>query len=396
MSGAVEQRVAGPPPSHSGPWRWMRENLFNSWFNSILTMLSLWFLVTVVIGASRWAFTVAEWSVIPANLTNLMVGTYPRSELWRIWSILYMLSALSGLSAGVWGKRSFRLALKLAAGGALLACLPFSLGTRGLILGNVALLVGGFFLGRGRATWSKALVALWLLSFPATLLALWGTGGDVLPRVETTSWGGLTLTLLLAVVGIVLSFPIGTLLALGRQSSLPAVSVVCGALIEVVRGMPLVTILFMAHLMVPIFLPQVRIDKVVRAIIGFVIFTSAYMAENIRGGLQGVPKGQYDAARALGLNGVQTMLLIIMPQALRSVIPSIVGQFISLLKDTSLVAIVGLLDLLGIARSVVANPAWLGLHSEVFLFCAALYWLFSFSLSRASTRLERSLGIEQR
>src|SRR5690606_19361660 len=160
-----------------------------------------------------------------------------------------------------------------------------------------------------------------------------------------------------------------------------------------VRGTPLVTILFMAHLMVPIFLPELRIDKVVRAMIGLTIFTSAYMAENVRGGLQGVPKGQYEAAMALGMSGPLTMLLVILPQALRAVIPSIVGQFISLFKDTSLVAIIGLLDLLGIARSVIANPRWLGLQAEVFLFAGLIYWLFSFTLSQSSRRIERALGL---
>ena len=311
MSGAVGQGAAAPFVRRS--WTWARENLFSSWYNSILTVLTLSLLYVVLREAGEWAFTRAKWAVIPANLTNLLVGTYPRSELWRIWTLLYMVSALAGLSAGVWAGRSFRFALRLAALTILIACLPFSWQVRGLILVNGALAAGGFFVARGRSGWSKGIVLLWVLSLPATLLLLWGTGGEVLPRVESSSWGGFALTMLLAVFGIVFSFPVGVLLALGRQSSLPAVSAVCAAWVELVRGMPLVAVIFMAHLLAPIFLPEFRIDKVARAMMGFVLFTSAYVAENVRGGLQGVPKGQYDAAKALGLNGTLMMGLVILP-----------------------------------------------------------------------------------
>ena len=214
-----------------------------------------------------------------------------------------------------------------------------------------------------------------------------------MPTVFTSNWGGLLLTLILAAVGIVVSFPLGVLLALGRRSNLPAIKWFSTAYIETVRGVPLVTILFMAQIMVPIFLPDFRIDKILRAMLGITLFSAAYMAENVRGGLQAVPKGQHEAAHAIGLNYPLTMLLIILPQALRSVIPAIVGQFISLFKDTSLVTVIGLLDLLGIAKTVIANPDWLGLQAEVYLFAAAIYFVFSYSMSYISQKIEDALGI---
>lgn len=341
------------------PWprrtvTWAAENLFNSWFNSILTIVSVAVIYLAVSRALDWMFNTAKWDVIPANFQLLLVGVYPREQLWRFGLILAILGILAALSV-------------------LCAVNP-----------------------RFRQKVLRWLITPWLLFLPATMFILWGIpGSSVLPHVQTSSWGGLTLTLILAVVGIACSLPIGILLALGRRSSLPAISIVCTGFIEAVRGTPLVAVIFMAHLMVPIFLPDVTIDRVVRAMIGLTLFTSAYMAENVRGGLQSVPKGQYEAALALGMNPTLTMFIVIMPQALRSVLPSIVGQFISLFKDTSLVSIIGLLDLLGIARSITANPDWAGLQAEVYLFIAAIYWVFCFGLSYGSRRLERVLGLER-
>lgn len=393
-STATSDAATGPPLRSMKPLRWIRENLFNTWYNSLLTIASLWLLIIAGRAGAVWMFTEANWAVIPANLRLLLAGTYPASQLWRIWTIVGFIAALTGLSAGAFGGKNIQLAVKLSGVGVVLALLPFSLRIRALILFCVALLLVGFYVSRGHNKLRPWLAAGWILSFPFTMLMMWGIQSSTfLPRVETSSWGGFVLTLLLAVVGIVASFPFGILLALGRRSSLPVVSAVCTAYIEVIRGMPLITILFMAHLMVPIFLPDFRIDRVIRAMIGLTAFTAAYMAENIRGGLQGVPKGQFEAAQALGMNGTSMMVLIILPQAIRSVIPSIVGQFISLFKDTSLVAIIGLMDLLGVARTVISNPAWLGLQAEVFIFVAALYWIFSYTLSQSSRRLERMLGV---
>ena len=218
-----------------------------------------------------------------------------------------------------------------------------------------------------------------------------------MPVVKTNLWGGLLLTFLLTIVGIVFSFPIGVLLALGRRSNLPVVRWFSIGYIELVRGVPLITILFMAQLMLPLFLPaNMTVDRVLRAMVGITLFSAAYLAENVRGGLQAIPKGQFEAAFALGLGSAQTMIFIILPQALRLIIPILVGQFISLFKDTSLVSIVGLLDLVGIGKTVLAQPEFLGLQREVYAFISLLYWVLSYAMSYMSQRLEVSLGVGER
>ncbi len=375
--------------------RWLKENLFNTWYNALFTFLAVVFLYVVFKGILTWAFTEANWNVIPANLQIFLVGAYPREEIWRVWIVIYTLGLLLGLSAGIWGGLALRFALVIGGIGGgvgiILAFFPAVLSNRFGLLGGVALLAGSLFLGRGRKELRLWVLGGWLLSFPWTMIWLYGFAG--LPTVFTSSWGGLLLTLILAAVGIVVSFPLGVLLALGRRSNLPTIKWASTAYIETVRGVPLVTILFMAQIMVPIFLPDFRIDKILRAMLGITLFSAAYMAENVRGGLQSIPKGQHEAAHALGLNYPLTMLLIILPQALRSVIPAIVGQFISLFKDTSLVTIIGLLDLLSIAKTVIANPDWLGLQAEVYLFAAAIYFVFSYSMSYISQKIEGALGV---
>jgi general L-amino acid transport system permease protein len=213
-------------------------------------------------------------------------------------------------------------------------------------------------------------------------------------------WGGLLLTLYLAIAGIVLSFPIGVLLALGRRSSFPAVRMVCVGYIELIRGVPLITLLFMSALAIGLFLPDfVPIPGlVVRAIVALVLFTAAYVAEIVRGGLQGVPKGQIEAAQALGMSPLRITRRIVLPQALRNVIPALVGQFISLFKDTSLVSIIPLLELLNVAQIVHAQPDFRGqgLHAETLVFASFVYWAFCYSMSRASQRLEQRLGVGER
>ncbi len=205
------------------------------------------------------------------------------------------------------------------------------------------------------------------------------------------------LTLVLAVVGIAASFPLGVLLALGRRSKLPVLKLFCTVYIEMIRGVPLISVLFMSQLMLPLFLPpQLRIGTVTRALTGMTLFSAAYTAENIRGGLAAVPIGQYEAARAVGLNKALAMMLIILPQALRAVIPTIVGQFISLFKDTTLVVIVGLLDVLGVAKAVTGQRQFIGLHQEVYCFAAVLFFIFCYTMSHASRRLEKTLGVGER
>jgi general L-amino acid transport system permease protein len=238
--------------------------------------------------------------------------------------------------------------------------------------------------------------SLFIFPLVALLLIFWLINGDmvrtrspILPFVSTNLWGGLLLTLFVSVISIAAAFPLGVLLALGRQSQLPVVRWLSTLYIEGMRGLPLIGILFMAQVMLPLVLPgQWRLDRLVRAIAGLVLFNAAYLAENIRGGLQSIPRGQTEAAQALGFNTVQTLGLIVLPQALRAVIPAIVGQFISLFKDTSLLSLFALIELTGIARSVLAQPQFLGRYAEVYLFIGMLYWMFCYGMSQLSRRLE--------
>lgn len=389
-----------PPKSSTGVLPWLKENLFSTWYNTLLTLVALGFVYFLSKGILTWAFTDAKWGVIPANLQLFAIGAYPKAEVWRVWVVLYTVCALAGLSGGIWGGLTLRFAVGIGGFGIIIALLPIDIPTLGWttrrwILGGVVLLAALLFLGvRSASVFPKIrrwVLVGWILSFPWTLIMLRGFGENA---VLTTNWGGLLLTLILAAVGIGFCFPLGVLLALGRRSTLPAVKWVSTAYIETVRGVPLVTILFMAQVVIPIFMPDnVRLDKVLRAMLGITLFSAAYMAENVRGGLQAIPRGQYEAAQALGLNYPLMMLFIVLPQALRSVIPAIVGQFIALFKDTSLVTIVGLLDLLGIAKSVIANPDWLGLQAEVYIFVAVIYFLFSYSMSYISQKVEEALGV---
>jgi general L-amino acid transport system permease protein len=291
------------------------------------------------------------------------------------------------------------LTLALFLGIAGLLPVGMSLGLRLWFLSNPVLAVIGYLVGFTPVGKSRWITVGWILSFILTILLLMGIEGvSWLPRVDTGLWGGLLLTFLLALVGIVASFPIGVLLALGRRSKLPVLKAFCILFIEVVRGVPLVTILFMASIILPLFLPEdVRIDRVLRAMMGMTLFAAAYMAENVRGGLQAIPQGQIEAAKAVGLNGFQTMALIVLPQALRLVIPAIVGQFIALFMDTTLAVIVGLLELLAVGRAVLeSNVDWKLLNMEVYIFIAVVFWVFNYAMSYASRQLESALGVGER
>lgn len=413
----------GPPRIAVGVLGWLRKNLFSTWYNTLLTIVSLWLIYTVVSQLLVWALLTARWEVITANLRLFMVGPFPPEQVWRVWIVLCLVSVLMGLSVQVYGgtMRTFGVWLaaayatlialnllaeparpfadfsnRLAAGGAS----EFWLALPGVVwlLANLALLALGWIIGRGRVKWRTPLILAWLGSFFVTVGLLQGYGKDTwLPEIGTNLWGGLLLTFMLSAVSIVVSFPLGVLLALGRRSKLPAIKCFSILYIELVRGVPLVTILYMTQIMLPLFLPgQVRIDNVLRAIAGMTLFTAAYMAENVRGGLQAIPTGQIEAAHAVGLNDAQTTLLIVLPQALRMVIPSIVGLFISLFKDTTLATIVALLELLGVGRSVLAQSEFLGLQMEVYIFIAAIFFVFSYAMSFASYRLEEALGVGKR
>jgi general L-amino acid transport system permease protein len=343
-----------PPAAATGVVHWLRENLFSNWFNSILTIASLLLLAKAVPPLVSWALVNAVWtggpelcdgtsgacwSFIGAKARVMLIGTYPAELEWR------------PLAAGV------------------------------LFAGVVAATVSG----RCR---KRVLTAAWPLLFVA---ALWLIGGGAgLEPVDQSMWGGLMLSLGLAAVGILLSVPFGILLALGRQSKMTGISSLCVGFIELIRGVPLITILFMASVMMPLFLPiNLQINNLLRVQVGIILFSSAYIAEVVRGGLQAIPRGQIDAAKALGLSGWMVTLFVVLPQALRHVLPSLIGRCIALFKDTSLVIIVGLLDFLGMAKAASQDQVWLGHEVEGYVFCAVVYWVICFGMSRYGRSLEK-------
>lgn len=253
------------------------------------------------------------------------------------------------------------------------------------------------FLAFGLVTLNRASLKAWIVFllvfvYPFIAFFLWVGNGFGLEYLETSRWGGLFLTLVVAGTGIAASLPIGILFALGRRSEMPAVRAVSIAFIELWRGVPLITVLFMSSVMLPLFLPEgVNFDKLLRALIGVGLFSSAYMAEVVRGGLQAIPKGQYEAASSMGLGYWQMMRLIILPQALKLVIPGIVNTFIGLFKDTTLVLIIGLFDLLGSVQAATTDPKWVAMFIEGYIFTAFVFWIFCFSMSRYSMHIERKL-----
>ena len=259
----------------------------------------------------------------------------------------------------------------------------------GLVLGRTA---DRFFSPAESPRRRSLRIASWMLIVsPIVIFVLVYGLGNLLPVSDTRNWGGLLLTMMLTIVGIIGSFPLGILLALGRRSELPVVKYVSTLYIEFVRGVPLITVLFMAQLLVPFLNPSLaEVDAVFRAMVGITLFSAAYLAENVRGGLQSIPPGQVEAARALGLSSWQITLQITLPQALRAVIPALVGQFISLFKDTSLVAIVGLIDLTGISNAVVAQTEFIGLRREAYVFITAIYFIFSYVMGYVSRKMEES------
>ena len=254
------------------------------------------------------------------------------------------------------------------------------------------ILVGLLFYSRDRNHWKKTLAYAWIIGlFAMGLLMKGGLFG--LPSVESTQWGGLPLTLLLAIFGLTAAYPLGVILALGRRSKMRGIKVLCILYIELIRGVPLISLLFMSSIVFPLFLPEgVTFTKSLRAQVSIILFTAAYIAEVVRGGLQGMARGQYEAAESIGLNYYLTMRLIILPQALKIVIPPTVSILISAFKDTSLVVIIALFDLLKTTQSVLSNPEWMGFSREAYVFVAILYFLGCFSMSNYSRKLERELS----
>jgi general L-amino acid transport system permease protein len=401
-----------PPVRKLSPREWMRENLFGSTLVSILTVVFGLLLAWVVYRVGRFVFVDARWEVVERNITNLMVGSFPRDELWRLWAALFVLAAVLGFGSGAIGvqrRREVRegRARPIREGGVrrlgplvllvgVLLWFASSLEPLLLVLAISAVGVAANLLGRRTPQRVERYVSLLVLAgVVVAFLVVTSFGG-----VGWSRWGGFLLTIFLAVAAILLSFPLGVLLALGRRSTLPAVRAVCVAYIELFRGVPLITILFMAFFMIGFFLPEgvSAPSLVTRAIIGFVLFTAAYVAEIVRGGLQSVPAGQVEAAQALGLSPFRITMRIVLPQALRAVIPGLVGQFISLYKDTSLVFILGLTELLAVAQNITKQPDFLaqGLFVETLVFASLIYWTGSYWMSRESQRLERRLGLGER
>lgn len=347
-----------PPATSIGLLGWVKSNLFNGYFNSALTIVILYFLWKVVPPFFQWAFIDslwsptganchevdgACWSIIPANIRFIIFGFFPHDQQWR----------------------------------PLLAMI---------------LLVSLLFYSQNRNHWKKSLGYAWIAGlFIMGLLMKGGLFG--LTSVESTNWGGLPLTLLLSIFGLTAAYPLGILLALGRQSKMPTIKALCIVYIELIRGVPLITLLFMSSVVFPLFLPEgITFNKILRAQIAIIMFTAAYIAEVVRGGLQGMSRGQYEAADSLGLNYYQTMRLVILPQALKIVIPPSVSILISAFKDTSLVVIIALYDLLKTTQSVLSDPKWMGFSAEAYIFIAIIYFVCCFFMSNYSRRLEKELS----
>ncbi|MGH2674255.1 MAG: amino acid ABC transporter permease [Actinomycetota bacterium] len=394
---AVEIAPVAPPAT---PREWLRRNLFSSWGNGLLTAVTAAILLYLAFRLLRFVFVTADWSVLRANLRVYMVGRFPVDELWRVWASLYLVTALAGVSRGMLPRVRWtrvRAALTALPAVLLLGALLYLLESARVwsLLGvEAAVFAGGVVVGRRLGRRLRApLVVGWILAFPTVILLLRAFGG-----VKPELWGGFLLNVIVAVVAIFASFPLGLLLALGRRSRLPAVSAFSVAFIEVVRGVPLVAWLIFGQYVLPLLLPPaLDLPNIVRAMFMFTIFSAAYVAEIVRGGLQGVPQGQYEAARALGLHPTRMMALVILPQALRSTIPAMISHLISLFKDTSLLAALGLFsDLLRNARRASAAIEYIGLQAEALLPAALIFWVVAFSMSRWSQRVERRVGVGER
>lgn len=425
-----------PPPNTAGTIGWLRKNLFGGPFDTLMTILGASLIAYVGYSLYQYAIVNAVWEAdsyrecldinqgegacwagVKTWTNNYLYGRYPNAEQWRV--------NLGGILLAVWLAPFWfpKVTHKIPVGVSAVLTFPF--------------LAGALFLGGSPGWFMQIMVsialtlfaAVWLhvaacyAGFPtlgAALVRLSGLGGkderlhkyvlavafvvgfvialffqanwDLKP-VPTVNWGGLFLTLVISGIAISSALPSGVILALGRRSKMPVIRVFCTAFIELFRSVPLITILFMAVTMMPLFLPvNINPDKIVLVIVAVCIFAAAYMAEIVRGGLQAIDKGQYEAAQAMGLNYWKMMTLIVMPQALKLMIPNIVGNFIGLLKDTTLVSIIGLYDILLMARASGQDTQWLGMHTEPFLFVAAVFFVICFCMSKYSQHLERTIG----
>ena len=480
---------APPPPGQTGVWRWMRENLFSSITNTLLTFLSVYLIWSVLASIMPWTLngvwvanslnecreirdargleTAACWAVINERWLQLLFGFYPTDD--RLLSSLFYaeplaaaggLEAVFGLGSNATARIEFVNAMKadlsnltifffgywrplLAVSLLVVAVAPilYSNLPRKLLLFSLAYPFVAVFLFWGGSVWGPVMVALGLLAalfigrlvsarsgllggalaavaafvviflnplsfighaglfplFPHVKGMLDAIAPLGLPAIPSDQFGGFMLAIIIGTSGIVLSLPIGILLALGRQSTMPFIRWVCVTFIEVIRGVPLIVWLFVASTLLKYFLPPgSSFDALLRVIILVTLFASAYIAEVVRGGLAALPKGQYEAADSLGLDYWKSMQLIVLPQALKISIPGIVNTFIGLFKDTTLVVFVGLRDPLGLTNAIRATPEWNGIYWELYIFVALLFFTFCFFMSRYSMYLERKLQTDRR
>ncbi len=379
---------------------WLKTNLFSSVLNTVLTILSAIAMYLVFVNGLLPLLSL-DWTVIRANLKLIFVGSYPGDQLWRIWLLMcYVFSFVGATTQLFLGDKKSKLIIGLAVIFALLGLAPFgfTMTSRIFMLVIAVLLPTSFFGARylARSRLTQLCIAGWVLLMPVCFSVVQGFG-VLLPVVKTNYWGGLLLSLLISVTSIFLCLPIGLLLALGRRSSMRFVSTVCTVFIEVVRGVPLITILFIGYLILPMALPASWTPSVfIRALVGVIMFHSAYMAEAFRGGLQGISVTQYEAAKSLNIGPAKTMILIILPQVLKRMIPILVNAFTSALKDTSLISIIGMLDLIGISTSIVSNPKYLTGSAQVLFFEGLIYFVLCYSISKGSAFLEKRLGVSTR
>jgi general L-amino acid transport system permease protein len=356
-SQSVQSEQLKPPVTRVGVLGWVRANLFSSVFNSFLTIVTIYILWKTVPALVRWAFIDSSWDT---------TGAACRAAGGACWSIV---------------TKNFRFII--------FGFFPYESQWRPLVA--MIILFTLLLLSSNNRFWKKSLGYVWLGGLISMGLLLKG-GLFGLSSVDSSKWSGLTLTLLLSVFGLTAAYPLGVALALGRQSRMPAIKSLCIVYIEAIRGVPLISLLFMSSVMFPLFLPEgITINNILRAQVAIILFTAAYIAEVVRGGLQAIGRGQYEAAESMGLNYYQKMRLIILPQALKIVIPPTVGILISAFKDTSLVVIIGLYDLLKTTQTTLSDPRWMGFSIEAYIFIALIYFAGCFSMSSYSRRLEREL-----
>ena len=367
----AEAAPRAAPIRTTGPIAWARANLFASWWSTAVTLVLAYLIVRWTLGFVEWAFINAVWSVP-------MQGNQPQTGACRD------MKGVGACWAVIAEKHRF----------ILFGTYPFEEHWRPALV--CVLFVGLYIVSAMRRFWNWRLIPIWVGTLTAIGVLMWG-GVFGLSYVPQERWGGLPITLILSTFGLAFAFPLAILVALGRRSKLPAIKMLCILYVELIRGVPLISLLFMASVMFPLFLPEgMNIDKLLRAQIAITLFAGAYLAEVVRGGLQSLSRGQYEAADALGLSYWQKTGFIILPQALRTVIPPLVNTFIGFFKDTSLVLIIGIFDLLTAGKTAIVEPAWQGFGVEVYVTVGAIYLVFCFAMSKYSQGLESDLNRHRR